>query len=156
MKRFFLLALLLIPVAVFANVVRLAPNFTWEGAGKTTSLRSLHGQPVVLIVAKSARERAFRAQVKKLRELYREFAARQVVFAVALTEGDAEVQSDIPFVIAANGARVAADYGVSDDFNVIIIGKDGNVDLQSSRVCPAARVRDVIINSFAVQAAGRK
>jgi hypothetical protein len=39
-----------------------------------------------------------------------------------------------------------------DRFNIIIIGKDGNVDYQTSKVIGGERVRDVIQNSYAVQA----
>jgi hypothetical protein len=156
MKRLFLVLLLLTSVAASGEVARLAPNFALDGAGKTATLRSLQGKPVVLIVAKNAREGDVRAQVKKLKELYQEFASRQVIFIAAFQEGAGDVRSDIPFVIAKDGAKVAADYGVNGPFNFIIIGKDGNVDLQSSKVCPAARVRDVVINSYAVQAAARK
>ena len=143
-------------VSGFTEVVRLAPNFTWDGAGKTTSLRSLQGQPVVLLVAKSARDGAFRSQVKKLKSLYQEFAGRQVVFAAALREDSAGIRSDIPFILVRDGAKVAADYGISDSFNLIVIGKDGNVDLQTEKVSPASRVRDVIVNSFTSQASARK
>jgi len=156
MKRLFLVLLLLTSAASMGEVVRLAPNFALEGAGKTTTLRSLQGKPVVLIVGKSARESAVRAQVKKLKSLYQEFASRQVIFIAALQDGGGDIRSDIPFVLAKDGAKVAADYGADGPFNLIIIGKDGNVDLQTSKVCPASRVRDVVINSYAVQAAARK
>ncbi len=156
MKRLFLIALLAVGTTTFANVVRLGPNFSWQGAGKTTSLRSLRGQPVVLLVARSPRVGAFKAQVKKIKELYQEFSSKQVVFVVAFREGDGEVKSDIPFAIATNGERVATEYEVNGDFNIIVIGKDGNVDLQTPKVCPASRVRDVINNSFEAQAAARK
>ena len=41
---------------------------------------------------------------------------------------------------------------MQDKFNIVIIGKDGNVDYQTSKVLPPERVRDVIQNSYAVQA----
>jgi len=156
MKRFFLILLLLTSALALGEVVRLAPNFALEGAGKTATLRSLQGKPVVLIIGKSADEKNVRAQVKKLKDLYQEFASRQVIFVAAFQDARDSVQSDIPFVLAKDGAKVAADYGVGEPFNLIIIGKDGNVDLQTAKVCPASRVRDVVINSYAVQAAGRK
>jgi hypothetical protein len=156
MKRLVVFFLLMAAAAAPANVVRPAPNFSWEGTGRATSLRGVQGQAVVLLVAKNARVGALRAQVKKLKELYQEFSSRQVIFAAAFREGEGEVRSDIPFVIAKDGAKVAADYEVTGDFNLILIGKDGNVDMQTAKVCPAARVRDVMINSFVVQAAARK
>jgi len=55
--------------------------------------------------------------------------------------------------IANNGAAVASAYSMpeKDKFNIVIIGKDGNVDYQTSKVIGAARVVDVIQNSYAVQ-----
>jgi len=41
---------------------------------------------------------------------------------------------------------------VQDKFNIAIIGKDGNLDYQTKQVLNSARVRDVIQNSYAVQA----
>ena len=139
-----------------AAVARMAPNFTWEGPAGANSLRSLKGQPVVLLVAKSARSRAFRAQVKKLRDVYQEFAGRKVIFAAAILNGPPDIRTDIPFVLVPNGAQLAEDFGVNDSFNIIIIGRDGNVDYQTSRVLPASRVRDVVVNSFVEQSQRRK
>jgi hypothetical protein len=156
MKSFFLAAILCLSAfACDAAVVRRAPDFTWEGAG-SASQRSFKGQPVVLLFARNARVGAFRAQVKKLREIYQEFSNRKVIFAAAIASGDADIRSDIPFVIATNGAQVAADYGVNEKFAIAIIGRDGNVDYQTNRVLPASRVREVIANSFAEQSAKRK
>jgi len=158
MKKFSFVLLLLTSLALSAAVVRLAPNFALNGVGSSTTLRSFSGRSVVLIVAESARDKAVKAQVKKLKDLYQEFASRQVVFIAAFRDGSSsdDLHSDIPFVIARDGVKVTADYEVNEPFNLIIIGKDGNVDMQTSRVCPATRVRDVIINSYAAQAAGRK
>jgi len=156
MKPIFLAAsLCLLAVACPAEVVRRAPDFTWQGAG-SASRRSFRGQPVVVLIAKNARVGAFRAQVRKLRDTYQEFANRKVIFAAAIANGDPDIRSDIPFVIAENGAQVAAEYGVDEKFGIVIIGSDGNIDLQTSRVIPASRVREVILNSFTEQTAHRK
>jgi hypothetical protein len=40
--------------------------------------------------------------------------------------------------------------------NILIIGKDGNIDYQTSRTISGGRVRDVIQNSYQVQAGARK
>ena len=158
MKRLLLVLLFLVPALVMGAVVRLAPNFAVQGVSNSTTLRSFSGRPVVLIVAKSARDSAFKSQVKRLKELYQEFASRQVLFIAAFQDGSSgsDIRSDIPFLIAKDGSKVAADYGVSDPFNLIIIGKDGNVDMQTAKVSPATRVRDVVINSYVVQSAGRR
>jgi hypothetical protein len=136
-----------------AAVVRLAPDFAFPGVGnKNKSLKSLRGQPVVLLIAKSPKTGDFKAQAKYLKEIYQQFASKQVVFAAAFTEGDGMIKSDIPFAVVENGPAVAGAYGVIDKFNIVIIGKDGNVDYQTKKVLPPERVRDVIQNSYAVQA----
>ena len=136
-----------------AAVARLAPDFSFPGVGnKAKSLKSLRGQPVVLLIAKSPKNGDFKTQTKYLREIYQQFASKQVVFIAAFTDEDGVIKSDIPFAVAGNGAAVAGAYGVTDKFNIVIIGKDGNVDYQTRKVLPPERVRDVIQNSYAVQA----
>jgi peroxiredoxin len=139
-----------------AAVVRLAPDFSFPGVGRSRSLRSLRGQAVVLLVARSPKEGDFKKQLKSLREIYQQFASKQVVFIAALREGEGPIRSNIPFAVASNGPAVADAYGVADDFSIVIIGRDGNIDYQTSKVLPPERVRDVIQNSFTVQVSGRK
>ena len=153
----FAFTLLISLLASHAAVVRLAPDFTFPGVGSSArSLRSVRGQPVVLLIATSPKNKAFKKQVKYLREIYEQFASKQVVFAAALGETDGPVKSDVPFVLANNGPAVAAAYGLQGGFNLVIIGKDGNVDYQTEKVCPPERIRDVIQNSYAIQAPARK
>ena len=157
MRKLLLTGFLLATLAVgHTAVVRLAPEFGFPGPGKMQSLKSLRGQAVVLLIAKTPKNRAFKKQVKYLKEIYEQFASKQVVFISALGDGTGPVESDIPFVVASNGAAVATAYGATDDFNIVIIGKDGNVDYQTNKVCPPERVRDVIQNSFVVQDGSRK
>ncbi len=160
MKRLLLPLLLATSLSLTqAAALRPAPNFSFLGPGnKIQSLRSLRGQPVVLVIADSPREGAFKKQLRYLGEIYQQFASRKVVFAVAFRNpGDGPVKSDIPFAVLNNGAAVAGAYGVQqDDFNLVIIGKDGNVDYQTFKVATGERVRDVIQNSFEVQSAARK
>ena len=137
-------------------MVRPAPDFTWVGVGKTRSLRSLRGQPVVLVITDSPRSGEFKKQLKWLKEIYQQFASRGVVFIAALPEEEDTVKSDIPFVIANNGPSVAAAYGVEKGFALVVIGKDGNIDYQTDEPRTGQRVRDVIQNSFVVQSSGRK
>ena len=149
--------LLVLAASPYAAVIRPAADFTFPGVGnKARSLRSLRGQAVVLVIAESQRDGAFRKQIRYLREIYQQFASKQVVFVAALQEDDGPVKSDIPFVRANNGANVAAAYGAERDFQLVIIGQDGNVDYQTSKVATGERVRDVIQNSFVVQAEARK
>lgn len=136
-----------------AAVVRLAPDFTFPGIGnKAKSLKSLRGQPVVLIIANKPKNGDVKTQVKYLREIYQQFASKQVVFLAAFTDESGPIMTDIPFAIADNGAAVAGAYGVVDKFTIVIIGKDGNIDYQTRKVLPPERVRDVIQNSYVVQA----
>lgn len=141
----------------FAEVARLAPDFSLQsGGGKRATLKGLRGQPVVLMVAKSANDHLFRKQAKRLKEMYQQFASRNVVFVAAFQEEGGRIPSDVPFVIAGNAAKIAADYQVEGPFCLIVIGKDGNVDLQTSRLVPASRIYDVVRNSYTAQAEQRK
>ena len=139
-----------------AGVVRPAPNFTW-GIGRT--LKSWKGQPVVLLIAPSPKSGAFRKQARRIEAVYQEFAARNVVFVAAFTDPEAAGQpipSNVPFVIANNGAQIAADYGMAGKFALAVIGKDGNLDLNSAQVVPASRIMDMILNNYEQQAPERK
>ncbi len=143
MKTIFLL-LLILAVSAHAAVVRLASDLTFPGPGnKVQTLHSLRGQPVVLLVADSPGASAFRKQLKLLRHGYQEFASRKVVFLAAFKNGGGPVKSNIPFSVANNGAAIASAYGVNDDFNLIIIGKDGNVDYQTPVPRLGDRIKDV-------------
>jgi Domain of unknown function (DUF4174) len=158
MRKLLLAGFLILSIAAgHGAVVRLAPDFGFPGPGnKVQTLKSLRGQAVVLLITKDPKSRAFKKQLKYLKEIYEQFASKQVVFVAALVEGEGPVKSDIPFVVANNGAAVATAYGAQDGFNLVIIGKDGNVDYQTNKVCPPERVRDVIQNSFVVQESSRK
>ena len=156
-----LLALLLLAVSANAAVVARAPSFSWDSAGsRLSTLKSLQGHSVVLIVAPSPDDAQFRKQVKNLRDLYQDFSARKVVFFAAFLGGTyARVPSDIPIAEVSNGPSVAADYGVvgrKHAFRLVVIGPDGNIDMQSAKVSPASKVRDLVINTFAVQSTERK
>ncbi|MDD5351251.1 MAG: redoxin domain-containing protein [Chthoniobacteraceae bacterium] len=166
MKTPLLPALLLAAVLGFApgsapaGVVRPAPNFAW-GPGKT--LQSWRGQPVVLLIAPSPRSKAFRKQAARIQASYQDFAARNTVFVAAFTEPDGtsipysnRVASNVPFVLAANGAQIAASYGFNGEITVAVIGKDGNLDLNSGKIVPASQIMDMIYNNFEQQTAERK
>jgi hypothetical protein len=137
-------------------VPRRAPDFSFNAVGGKKGLRSLRGQPVVLVVSKTPKTKAFRKQLKALLPIYQEFASRKVVFVAAFSEAEGEVPSNIPFVIANNGPAVAGDYDLGDDLVVAIIGRDGNLDLITNKILPALRIREVIQNSFVVQNEARK
>lgn len=157
MRLFALILALLLPSMAFAEVVRPAPDFTWLSAGsRGQSLRSLRGQPVVLIVAQSPRQRIFRAQVGSLQRVFQLLGNQKTVFIAAFTQEPGVIRSNIPFVLAADPSRVASLYDVQGNFAVFVIGKDGNLDEISNRVLPGQRVLDIINNSYAVQSANRR
>ena len=145
------------PAPVSSAVVHPAPDFSIPGiGGKPCTLRSLRGQSVVLLIAKSAKSGALKKQVKYLQELFEQFASKETIFAVALREGDALIRTNIPIAIVNDGAAIADAYGVKKDFGIAIIGRDGNIDYQTDKVVPPERVRDVVQNSFPVQASLRR
>ncbi len=152
------LLILAFAIGSHAEIVRSAPEFSWPGAGnKSRTLRSLRGQPVVLVIADSPRTGAFRKQLKWLAPIYHELAAKGAVFIAAFRSGDdAPVKSDIPFVVANNGSSIASAYGVNGNFGVAIIGKDGNLDYVTDEPRTGERIRDVNINNFQPQSEGRK
>jgi tagatose-1,6-bisphosphate aldolase len=65
--------------------------------------KSLRGQAVVLLVARSADDRILRKQLRYLEEVYQQFASKKVVFAVALREGEGPIPSDIPMAVVNDG-----------------------------------------------------
>ena len=159
MRNLVLTLFLALSAAGYAEVVRSAPEFSWPGVGNAKrNLRSLRGQPVVLVIADSPKSGTFRKQLKWLKPIYHELAAKGAVFIAAFTNGseEAAVKSDIPFVIANNGAGVASSYGVKGNFGLAVIGKDGNIDYVTDEARTGERIRDVIINNYQPQAEGRK
>ena len=158
MRTLVLTLLLAVISAGHANVVRSAPEFSWPGAGNSKrSLKSLRGQPVVILIADSPKNGAFRKQLKRLAPVYHELAAKGAVFIAAFRSGEeGPVKSDIPFAVANNGSGVASSYGVNGGFGLAIVGKDGNLDYVTDQVRTGERIRDVIINNFQPQSEGRK
>jgi peroxiredoxin len=144
-------------VSATGEVVRNAPDFSWPGAGnKNRSLRSLRGQPVIVLIADSPRTGAFRKQVKWLEDNYAQLAAKGAVFVAAFRSGEGPVKSNVPFIVANNGGAVASAYGVEGDFALAVVGRDGNLDYVTDKVRTSQRVHDLIINNYANQAAARK
>jgi hypothetical protein len=94
--------------------------------------------------------------VKWLEDNYGQLAAKGAVFVAALRSGEGPVKSDIPFIVANNGAAVASAYGVQGDFGLAVIGPDGNLDYVTDKVRTGQRVRDLIINNYANQTTTRK
>jgi hypothetical protein len=155
MRKSILLACLLAAASaagLHAIVVRQAPDIRWvDSTGRAQGLSAFRGQPVVLVVAPSPRSGAFRSQLRRIRSSYEKLAAQKTVFLAAFTSEPGPVPSDIPFAVAADGGRVAADYSPEGTFAVAVIGRDGNLDYLTSKVLPGQRILDVVGNSFATQ-----
>ncbi len=139
-----------------ARVVRPAPSFTFNGAAGKNSLGSLRGQPVVLVIAQGSHTKALREQLKSLANIFHDCSSRGAVFVAALVDGSMTVPSNIPFVLAKNGAAVAAAYRMQGDFLIAVIGRDGNLDLITGEPIPGARVFEIIKNNYDVQEKGRR
>ena len=138
-------------------VVHPAPDFALIGAGgKTFPVKSLRGQPVVVLVGASPDAKGLRQEAGRIQELYLDFSARKTVFLAAFTGQTGRVESNVPYATAQNGAAVAAAYGVTGkEFAVIVIGPDGNVDMVTDKVVGAQRIMDIINNNGQTQAASR-
>ena len=140
-----------------ANVVRPAPDFTWlDQSGRPVNFAKLRGQSAVILIAPTPRTWAFRRQVGQIHKVYERLAANRVLCFAAFTQEAGRIRSNIPFVIAADGGQIASLLGVDRGFAIAIIGRDGNLDLITSRVTAGQRVLDVINNSFSVQEALRR
>jgi peroxiredoxin len=158
MRRFaFLLLVFTAFSGASANVVRWAPDFAWlKSGGNRATLKSLRGQPVVLVVAPSPENRRFRQQVKELQKTYQLLGNDKAVMVAAFTSEPGVIRSNIPFVLAANPGAIAQSYGVAGDFAVFVIGRDGNLDEISDRVLAGQRVLDIINNSYVAQRDNRR
>jgi AhpC/TSA family len=147
-----LLLLVVLTTTLSAIVVRQAPNISWlDSTGRQRALSTLRGQPVIVLIAPSPRDRAFRSQLGQLRKMFERYAAQKAVFIAAFTQEGGVIRSNIPFMVAADGPRVGYEYESGERFGVAFIGRDGNLDYVSNKVMPAQRVYDLINNSFVAQ-----
>ena len=140
-----------------SSVVRATPDFAWIGAGgKTFPAKNFRGQPVVILIAPSPDAGAFRKEVGRIEELYLGFSAKKTIFVAAFTAQTGRVASNVPYAIAANGAAVAAAYGVNpNEFSMVVLSPEGNVDMVTQKVEGAQRILDIINNSYQAQATAR-
>ncbi len=142
---------------VRAEVVRPAPEFFWvDSTGARKSSKALLGRPVILLIADSPRQWAFRAQVGQLQSMYERIAADKAVCVAAFSQAPGVVRSNIPFLLAADGPQTAYSLQVDRGFAIAIIGKDGNLDYTGTRVLPVQRIYDILDNSFVVQKSLRR
>jgi len=135
-----------------ADVVRAAPAFSWiDSTGSAKSSKDLRGRPLILLIAESPREWAFRSQVGQLKKIYERFAAEEVLCIAAFSSEPGVIRSNIPFLNVADGAATAAAFDAPDGFAIAIIGEDGNLDFIGNRVVAAQRIYDIIDNSYTKQ-----
>jgi hypothetical protein len=135
-----------------AEVVRPAPAVKWvDAAGKERSSTEFKGQPLVVLITPEARTWGFGRQLVRLRGTFEKLAAHKTVFIAAFSREPGIVPSNIPFAVAADGPKVAFDFGVEDGFAIAIVSPDGNIDYITDKVLPGQRVLDVIRNSYAEQ-----
>lgn len=139
------------------GAVRVVPDFTWIGAGgKVYPGKNFRGQPVVILIAESANSGDLRKQAQRIEDRYEDFAAKKTIFVAAYTGALARVQSDVPFVIAQNGAAMAANFGVQGKgIGIVVLAPDGHVDMTSTQVEGAQRLLDIINNTYQTQATQR-
>jgi hypothetical protein len=146
------LALLLAACAAQAEVARPSPGFLWtDAAGKPQKAEALRGRPVVVVIADSPRQWAFRSQVGQIQKLYEQFAASGLVCVAAFSQEQGLLRSNIPFLGVPDPAAVCTAFDAPAGFAVALIGSDGNLDFIGNRVLPAQRMLDIIQNSYAVQ-----
>lgn len=154
MKHRLLIAVccLLAPGLLPARVVNPTPNILWvDSSGKMMGLGAFKGQPVIVIVAPSPQDRAFRAQIGQVQKMYERYAAQKVIFMVAFTQEQGLIRSNVPFVLAADGPRTSFDLRTGEKFGIAFIGRDGNLDYVTNKVIPALRMKDIIGASFVTQ-----
>jgi hypothetical protein len=148
-----ILALALAATATLqAEVVRPAPDFAWiDSTGAAKKSKDLRGRPLVVLVAESPREWAFRSQVGQLQKIYERFAADGLVCIAVFSREPGVIRSNIPFLTVLDNAATAAAFDTPTGFSISVIGMDGNLDSVGNRVLPAQRIYDIIDNSFAKQ-----
>ena len=106
-----LVLLVVLTTTLSAVVVRQAPNINWiDSTGRQRALSALEGQPVIVLIAPSPRDRAFRSQLGQLRKMFERYAAHKTVFIAAFTQEGGVIGSNIPFMVAADGPRVGFEY----------------------------------------------
>ncbi len=135
-----------------STVVHAAPSFTGGAdAGKNITLSSLRGKPVILVIAPSPRDRAFRKQMQELRGYYERLASQGLIAFAAFTSERGLIPSNIPFILVNDPVGAATAYDLSKGFAIAVIGRDGNLDCLSTRPLPGYRINDLVINNAEMQ-----
>jgi len=152
-----LLAVLAILSSLRAEVPHAAPDFVWtDSTGASKKASNFRGRPLVVVIATSPNQGAFRSQVGQLQKIYDRLAAQHLVCVAVFSEAPGVIRSNIPFVTVPDGTATAAAFDASKGFAIAVIGEDGNLDSIGSRVLPGQCILDIINNSFARQKALRR
>lgn len=107
---------------------------------------------MILLIAPSPRYGRVRSQMDRIWDYFRQITANKAVVLAAFTQEPGNVASNVPVAVVPDGADVAAAFGADPNrFTIAIIGKDGNIDLQSDEVQAGQRIIDVMVNSAPVQ-----
>ena len=137
-------------------VVFPAPDVHWRDGNKIEHLASLRRKPVLLLIASSPKDHAFRHQCNNLKSIYERLATRKMIGLVAFTKQEGRIPSNIPFITLLDGPTVAAAYGISGSFAVAVIATDGNLDCLSKRPLSGQRIYDLFDASYPSQEAMRR
>lgn len=140
------------PEKKVSQVSNPAPVFAGGAAeGRSMTLASLKGKPVLLLIAPSPGDHSFRRQISELRGRYERLASRGLLCFAAFTQEGGVIPSNVPFLSVNNSASVASAYGVPGGFAVAVIGCDGNLDCLSLAPLPGQRILDLVNNNASVQ-----
>jgi hypothetical protein len=141
-----------------AEVVRPAPELAFPAyGGKTRSLASFKGQPVIILLADSHSRGPFKAQLRELEASFDRLAIRGTVIAAGFKKGNPEaVNTNVPLVLLPDGAAACMAFHTKDNFTIVLVGPDGNVDYQTSKVLNINRILEVMQNNYEIQKSARK
>jgi hypothetical protein len=106
---------------------------------------------VILVIAPSPKDRAFRSQISEFRGYFERLASHGIICFAAFTAQPGVVPSNIPFLTVNDPAAVASAYDVSTGFAIAVIGVDGNLDCLSTKPLPGQRIIDLINNNASAQ-----
>ncbi len=154
-----LLALMLLSAGLsFAEVVRPVPPIAFPPVdGQARSLKSFAGQPVILLLADSAKRGDFRTQLKEMQKSFDRLAIRKTVVAAAFKNPEpGDIHSDIPVITLPEGARVCEALKLKGKFSIALIGPDGNLDYITDKILNINRILEVMQNSYEMQKAAHR
>jgi len=139
------------------RTANIAPEFAGGSeVGRLIKLSSLRGKPVLLVIAPSPNDRAFKSQMSNLRGSFEHMAAQGFICFAAFTLESGRVPSNIPFIQVNDPASAAASYDAGSGFAVAVIGRDGNLDCLSTKPLPGQRILDLAMNNAGMQALLRR